>query len=77
MTKMLQVRDVPDDVHAELRRRAAAAGMSLSDFTRQELTRLAHRPSLADLFDRAARRNGDSMTFADAREAVSAERPTE
>lgn len=74
---MLQVRDVPDDVHAELRRRAAAAGMSLSDFTRQELARLAQRPSLADLFDRAARRNGDPISFSEAREAVSAERPHE
>ncbi len=77
MTKMLQVRDVPDDVHAELRRRAAAVGMSMSDFTRQELTRLAQRPTLADLFDRAARRNGDPMTFSEAREAVRAERPPE
>ena len=74
---MLQVRDVPDDVHAELRRRASAAGMSLSDFTRQELARLARRPSLADLLDRAAQRNGDPMTFSEAREAVSAERPHE
>jgi plasmid stability protein len=74
---MLQVRDVPDDVHAELRRRAAVAGMSLSDFTRQELARLVRRPSLADLLDRAARRTGDPMTFAEAREAVRAERPHE
>jgi plasmid stability protein len=74
---MLQVRDVPDDVHAELRRRAAAAGMSLSDFTRQELSRLARRPSLEDLLDRAALRNGHPMTFAEARQAVTAERPEE
>ena len=74
---MLQVRDVPDDVHAELRRRASAAGMSLSDFAGQELARLARRPSLADLLDRAARRNGDRMTFSEAREAVSVERPLE
>ena len=74
---MLQVREVPDDVHAELRRRASAAGMSLSDFARQELARLTRRPSLADLLDRAARRNGDRMTFSDAREAVRAERPAE
>lgn len=77
MSKTLQVRDVPDDVHAELRRRASAAGMSLSDFTRQELARLARRPSLADLLDRAARRHGEPMTFAEAREAVNAERPAE
>lgn len=69
---MLQVRDVPEDVHAELRRRAAAAGMSLSDFARQELSRLARRPSLADLLARAASRGGDQLTFADAREAVTA-----
>jgi plasmid stability protein len=74
---MLQVRDVPDDVHAELRRRATTAGMSLSDFTRQELSRLARRPSLGDLLDRAASRNGDPMTFADAREAVTSQRPNE
>lgn len=77
MSKMLQVRDVPDDVHAELRRRSAAAGMSLSDFARQELTRVARRPSLADLLDRAARRNGDPMTFDEARESVRSERPYE
>lgn len=32
---MLQVRNVPDDVHEELRRRASAARMSLSDFAGQ------------------------------------------
>ncbi len=74
---MLQVRNLPDDVHAELRRRAAAAGMSLSDFARQELSRLAQRPSLGDLLDRAARRGGDPMTFTEARRAVTAERPDE
>lgn len=74
---MLQVRDVPDDVHAELRRRAAAAGMSLSDFTRQELAQVARRPSLADVLDRAARRAADRLSFAEAREAVTAERPAE
>lgn len=71
---MLQVRDVPDDVHAELRRRAASAGMSLSDFTRQALSQLARRPSLDDLLDRAARRVSHPMTFAEARQAVTAER---
>ncbi len=77
MTKMLQVRDVPDEVHAELRRRAAAAGMSLSDFARQELSRLARRPSVTDLLDRVAARAGDRMSFAEARQAVVAERPAE
>ena len=74
MTKMLQVRDVPADVHDELRRRATSAGMSLSDFAKQELTRLARRPTLGDLLDRATRRQGDAMTFAEARDAVAFER---
>jgi plasmid stability protein len=42
---MIQIRNVPDDVHRELKVRAARAGMSLSDFLNAELTRLiAHRP---------------------------------
>jgi hypothetical protein len=51
--------------------------MSLSDFAGQELSRLARRPSVADLLDRAAARRGDRMTFAEAREAVVADRPGE
>ncbi len=77
MAKMLQVRDIPDEVHAELRRRARAAGMSLSEFALQELSRLVRRPTLSDLLDRAAARAGDRMSFAEAREAVVAERPPE
>jgi plasmid stability protein len=72
---MVQIRDVPDDVHAELRRRAAAAGMSLSDFIKAELQRLARRPSVAEVLDRAARRAGEPLTFGEARKAVTAERP--
>jgi plasmid stability protein len=42
---MIQIRNVPDDVHRELKVRAARAGMSLSDFLGAELARLvAHRP---------------------------------
>jgi antitoxin FitA len=75
VTKTVQVRDVPDEVHAELRRRAAAAGMTLSDFARRELSQLTRRPSLSDLLDRAAARADERMTFAEAREAVVEERP--
>ena len=38
MSKMIQIRDVPDQVHAVLKARAALEGMSLSDFL-QEGTR--------------------------------------
>ena len=42
---MIQIRNVPDDVHRELKARAVRAGMSLSDFLNAEVARLvAHRP---------------------------------
>jgi plasmid stability protein len=56
MSKMLQVRHVPDDVHAELRRRADAAGVSLSDYVLRELERVAARPPMAEVFARSASR---------------------
>jgi plasmid stability protein len=49
---------VPDDVHATLRARAAQAGLSLSDFLREELTGIARRPTVADVLARAAARQG-------------------
>ena len=57
--KAIQVRDVPDDVHAILRERAEAAGMSLSEYLRVEITLLAERPTMADVIARAAAR-GDA-----------------
>lgn len=42
---MIQIRNVPDDIHRELKVKAARSGMSLSDFLNVELARLAaHRP---------------------------------
>jgi plasmid stability protein len=58
MPKAIQIRDVPDDVHATLRVRAAAAGVSLSDYLREELTDLARRPTMADVLARVASRQG-------------------
>jgi plasmid stability protein len=59
MSKMLQVRHVPDEVHSELRRRAAAAGVSLSDYVLRELERVAARPPMAEVFARSASRRVD------------------
>lgn len=44
----LQVRNVPDAVHRTLKARAALAGMSLSDYLRVELERLAEVPSMEE-----------------------------
>lgn len=56
--KVIQVRNVPDDVHNTLRERASAAGVSLSDYVLDELVRVADRPAVADVLARASRRNG-------------------
>ena len=58
MSRTVQIRDVPDDVHRELRARAAAAGLSLSAYLLAELTRVAERPPVADVLARAAARHG-------------------
>ncbi|MHB1467950.1 MAG: FitA-like ribbon-helix-helix domain-containing protein, partial [Solirubrobacteraceae bacterium] len=56
--KTIQVRNVPDEVHRTLRARAAASGMSLSDYALRELERVAEKPPLADLLARARSRAG-------------------
>jgi len=58
MSHSIQIRDVPDDVHRTLRARAAAAGMSLSDYLLADITRLAERPPVSDVILRAASRSG-------------------
>ncbi|MGL6279456.1 MAG: FitA-like ribbon-helix-helix domain-containing protein [Gaiella sp.] len=46
---MIQVRNVPEDVHRALKARAASMGLSLSDYLNQELARLAALPRFEDL----------------------------
>jgi plasmid stability protein len=62
--KTIQVRNVPDDVHRALRARAAATGVSLSDFARGELERVAEHPPVADLLQRARSRAGGAQSAA-------------
>lgn len=64
MPKAIQIRDVPDDVHATLRARAAAAGMSLSDYLLDELTEMARRPTVAEVLARARTRHGGASSAA-------------
>ena len=56
MSKMIQVRDVPDEVHRTLKMRAAAAGMSLSDYVKRDLELAASRPTLDEIDDRVRER---------------------
>lgn len=66
---IIQVRDVPADVHARLRQRAAAAGVSLSDYVRAELEVVARRGDNAEILMRAAARDAP-ITIDDIHEAV-------
>lgn len=48
MSKMIQIRDVPDEVHSALKARAAREGMSLSDFLKRELEHTVTRPTMQE-----------------------------
>jgi plasmid stability protein len=53
MSKMIQVRDVPEQVHSTLKARAAGERMSLSDFIKRELERTAERPTMREWLESA------------------------
>jgi len=56
MSKMIQLRNVPDALHRKLKARAALEGMSLSEYLLGEVRRAAERPSLSELRQRLAER---------------------
>jgi hypothetical protein len=68
------VRGIPEDVHTALARRAERRGQSLQQYLAGELTALAARPTLDEVFDRIERRSGGTVGFAQAVEDLSAER---
>ena len=52
MSKMLQIRNVPEKVHRRLKARAAMAGMSLSEYVLAEIRRSLQRPTREELLAR-------------------------
>ena len=56
MSKMIQLRNVPDGLHRRLKARAAMAGMSLSDYLLAEIKEIAQRPTLAEFRERLHQR---------------------
>jgi plasmid stability protein len=56
MGVLVQIRDVPEDVHGTLKARAALAGVSLSEYVRGVLARAASRPTPAELSARVQAR---------------------
>ncbi len=70
----LLVRDLPDDVHAALAQRAKRQGQSLQQYLTQQLTRLAQRPSLAEVLDRVEARTGGTIGLHQAVDDLAQER---
>lgn len=71
---VIQVRNVPVEVHSRLRQRAVAAGMSLSDYALAELELVARRGSNAEILMRAASRDAP-LTVSDINDAIRRSRP--
>lgn len=70
----LLVRGVPDDVHAELQRRAELQGQSVQQYLMTELRRLVSRPTLEQVLARVENRSGGRVGLAQAAEDVRADR---
>jgi hypothetical protein len=70
---LIQIRDVPEAVRDELARKAAAAGQSMQAYLLAELSKLAERPSMAEIVRRAQARaeaTGSTVTMQEAVAAV-------
>jgi plasmid stability protein len=66
---LIQIRDVPEDVHRTLKVRAAAEGTSLSAYVLREVTRVARTPTAQELDARIAARIRAGVSTKDILEA--------
>jgi antitoxin FitA len=55
MSKMIQIRNVPDRLHAMLKARAAMAGTSLSEYILRILATSAKEPTIEEIIERLER----------------------
>jgi hypothetical protein len=70
----VQVRDVPDEVHEVLVRRAEAAGQSLQQYLAAQLTVLAATPTLDEVLDRVDSHDKGALSARDAIRALDTDR---
>ena len=70
----IQIKDVPEETHDVLRRRAVAAHQSLQEYLRSQLIDQASRPTVDEVMERAAERTGGQVSFRAAARAVRADR---
>lgn len=66
----VQIKDVPDETHRVLRRRAAEAHQSLQEYLRTRLIEEASRPTVTEVLVRAADRTGGRLSFDAAVDAI-------
>jgi antitoxin FitA len=52
MPKMVQIRNVPDDLHRKLKIRAAREGLTLSGLLLREARRIAEQPTMEEMLER-------------------------
>lgn len=57
MSKMIQVRNVPEEIHRRAKARAAMLGMSMSDYILRELRQALERPTREELLERISTRS--------------------
>ncbi len=62
MSKMIQLRNVPEDVHRSLKRRAVDEGTTLSEYLVREVTEIARRPTIDDVLRRIKKRRRVEVT---------------
>ncbi len=74
MSKMIQIRNVPDAVHKTLKVRAAAEGISLSDYIKRDLEALAKQTTLEDVLAGARARGPSGITTEEIVEGIRASR---
>jgi hypothetical protein len=60
MSKMIQIRNVPDELHRDLKKRAALAGMSMSDYIKRELDRKSRKSTIKEIGARSRGRSAES-----------------
>jgi len=57
MSKMIQLRHVPDALHRQLKARAALSGLSLSDYLIREVRKIAEQPTPDEMRERLRNRD--------------------
>lgn len=70
----VQIKNVPEQTHAVLRRRAAQANQSLQEYLLARLVEEASAPTLDEVLDRAGSRAGGSVTLEQATAAIRSDR---